>query len=121
MKRHVPLERDVQKAIVDWLNFVLPKTYRVFAIPNAARRMKGGRAGNAAPGLRKGVPDLCIVGEGRTAFIEVKRPGGKLRDEQSEWGNWCVLTGAADWCCAMSLDDARAAVAHWGIPTKGSE
>lgn len=111
------LEGVIQRGIVQYLNTVLTKTHRIFAIPNASRRTHGGHAGNAVPGLRKGVPDLMIVGQGRAYFIEVKTPSGKLSPEQSEWADWCVVSGGAGWCCARSIDDVRRALSHWGIPT----
>lgn len=36
-----------------------------------------------APG-RNGVPDRILIGHGHTIFIELKRPGGKLRELQEE-------------------------------------
>lgn len=111
-------EIDIQRQIVNWLRAVLPRKYRCFAIPNGARRTRSGLASNAVPGLTPGVPDLMIVGGGEAMFIEVKRPGGKLSDAQSEFGTWCALEGAAGWCVAYSVDDVRTALAHWGVTTR---
>lgn len=34
---------------------------------------------------RKGVPDLLVGFRGATHLLEVKTPGGRLRDEQEAW------------------------------------
>jgi hypothetical protein len=110
-------ESAIQGAIVDYLDAVLTTSHRVFAIPNASRRTKSGRASNGVPGLRKGVPDLEIVGGRFAYFIEVKTARGTLSDEQEEWLAWCTVNGTP-WCIARSVDDVRIALGHWGIPTR---
>jgi hypothetical protein len=111
-------ENDIQRSIVDYLNAVLFSTHRVFAIPNAARRGKSGRASNGVPGLRPGVPDLGIAGRGRVYFIEVKRDAkAKLSDAQEEWLDWCVCTGTPA-ARVESIDQVRTALSQWGIITR---
>jgi hypothetical protein len=111
-------ENDIQRAIVEYLNAVLFPTHRVFAIPNAARRGKGGHATNGVPGLRAGVPDLQIVGRGRVYFIEVKRDANaRLSPAQDEFAEWCVCTGVP-WVRAESVDHVRQALIQWGIITR---
>jgi len=111
-------ENDIQRAIVEYLEAVLCPSYRAFAIPNASRRTKGGKAANAVPGLRPGVPDLGIAGEGRIFFLEVKRDQkASLSDAQHEWANWCLL-GRTPWARVESIDHVRAALHHWGIETR---
>ena len=110
-------ESAIQHAIVEWLNAVLRKGYRCFAIPNGARRTNGGRAANAVPGLTPGVPDLAIVGRGHIWFVEVKGPRGVVSDAQEEFLAWCVTTGTP-YCIAKSVDDVRFALNHWNVPTR---
>jgi hypothetical protein len=113
-----PLENDIQRQIVAFLDAVLLKSHRVFACPNAARRTKGGHAANAVPGLRPGVPDLLIAGpEGITYYIEVKRPGGRLSPAQEDWTSWLWSNNCP---CAVvyGLEDVRSALAAWSIPTR---
>ncbi len=76
-------EERLQRAIVDYLELVAPQAL-VMAIPNAARRTPGRRPPNAVPGLLSGAPDLVIaLANGRTIWIELKRPGGgRLSDAQ---------------------------------------
>jgi hypothetical protein len=60
------------------------QTTFLFSIPNegATTPQEGVRL--RAMGLRKGMPDLCLMGDGWTVFIEVKTPTGKVRPEQLE-------------------------------------
>jgi len=111
-------EAALQRAIVQYLDAVLLPSYRAFAIPNAAPRTRTGHASNAVAGLRKGVPDLAIVGGSKVYFIEVKTPRGVLSDEQSEFGVWCVTKAFVGWACCRSLDDVKTALAHWNIETR---
>ena len=111
-------EADIQQAIVDYLNAVLLPAYRVFAVPNASRRTRSGKASNAVPGLRKGVPDLIVLGRGKAFQIEVKRERGKLSDAQSEWGTWSVVTSGTPWACVKNIDEVRLALSQWMVPTR---
>lgn len=111
-------ENAIQRDIVTHLQWVLPKSYRVIAIPNAARRTASGKASNGVPGLTKGYPDLQIVGPmGRVYTIEVKSEKGRLRKEQEEWRMWCTAHGIP-WCLARSVDDVKTALMHWQVRTR---
>lgn len=111
------LEDGIQQAIVDYLALVTPETL-VWAVPNAARRSKGGKAGNAVPGLRKGVHDLSLLfKDGRFATIEVKTATGVLSDEQADFGDE-VVRRKAYWCIARSVDDARKFLARLSVKTR---
>ena len=109
-------ESVIQTAIVEWLNVVLPKGYRCFAIPNGARRTASGRAANAVAGLTPGVPDLAIIGRGHIWFVEVKGPRGIVSDAQEEFLAWCATTGTP-YCIARSVDDVRVALMNWNVQT----
>jgi hypothetical protein len=119
MRRLKPSESQIQKSIVDYLEAMIPNIF-LFAVPNAAKRKKGGRAGNAVPGLRPGVPDLCFIWGIRTFFLEVKRPGEKLSDAQR--GVHCeMLRLQIKVATVESIDDVRAALRAWNVPTRESE
>lgn len=111
------LEDAIQKAIVGFLSAVLPNGYRCFAIPNGARRTASGRPANAVPGLTPGVPDLAIVGGRFVWFVEVKSKRGVVSEAQEAFHAWCAANGTP-YCVARSVDDVRAALEHWGIPTR---
>lgn len=108
-------ESQVQAAIVKYLRYQLPKTHRVFAIPNGAQRTPQGYAANAVAGLTRGIPDLCIVGQGQAFFIEVKTETGRLSPEQKEFADWCLLDGLMGWALCRSILDAEKAIRHWKI------
>lgn len=112
-------EAQIQKAIVDYLNAVLPNEYRCFAIPNGSQRTATGRPANAVAGLTRGVPDLAIVGGvGRVFFLEVKAAKGRLSEFQSEFANWCLCKGVVPWACVRSVEDVRVALEAWKIETR---
>ena len=90
-----------------------------FHIPNGGSRGSFERMHLAQQGVVSGMPDLCVIMEGRANFIELKTaeaPGvrkGSLSDRQlvmhrrlSEAGA-CVET-------AYGLDDALAILERWG-------
>lgn len=111
-------EDCIQRAIVGYLNAVLTDEHRVFAVPNAARRTVGGRAANAVSGLRSGVPDLIITGQGKAFFMEVKAEKGRLSDSQQEWAAWATNAGATPWALVRSVDDVKTCLTVWNIPTR---
>lgn len=95
-------EHDIQVALMRWMRLQHRKAYKVtYATPNAAKRTPRQGAYMKAEGLKSGVPDICIPiprkGFG-ALYIELKREGGKLTDNQAEWldnlneaGNMAVL------------------------------
>lgn len=110
-------EGRIQKTLVAWLEAVVPNVF-VFAIPNAARRTKGGRAGNAVPGLKAGMPDLCFFYGARPYFVEVKVPGGKGLSKAQVDCHRELLDREIDVTSATSIEDMREALADWGIHTR---
>lgn len=80
-------ERDVQSAIMDWAaahSRKWPSLDLLFAVPNG--QFRPGQA--PEPGLRPGVPDLCLPHPTDAfpgLFLELKREGGRLRDTQCQW------------------------------------
>lgn len=112
-------ETAIQRAIVNYLRAVLPNGYRVAAIPNGAVRTVGGRMVNGnIPGLVAGIPDLMIFGGGRCWFIEVKNDRGRMSEHQRDFVEWCQADGATPCVLARSIDDVRAALSAWRLPTR---
>lgn len=69
-------EADVQRDVVKYL---IGKGYRVL-------RLNAGGYRNRVQLLPPGTPDLVAIGDnGRTIWIEVKGPHGKLSEDQKEW------------------------------------
>lgn len=110
-------EKALQAAVVAFIRAVAPQCV-VFAIPNAARRLHGARAGNAVPGLLPGAPDLAIITAGGQFYaLELKAPNGRLSAAQQAL-RMRFLSMAVPWALIRSLDDVRTALAHWKIATR---
>lgn len=81
----------------------------------------------ARAGSPAGVPDIILLRPAAltlpdaaepqpglaAAFMEVKRPGGRLSPAQLGWRDWCHAVGAP-WALVTSIDDANAALTDWG-------
>ena len=76
----IDLEHQVQKAIAQYLDL---RGVCYFAIPNGGKRNLITATKLKAEGVKAGVPDICVLNDGRVFFLEVKRPasttGGKGR------------------------------------------
>jgi len=64
-------EHQVQKAICQYLDM---RGVMYFAIPNGGKRNLIVAKKLKAEGVKAGVPDICIIHDGMTYFLEVKRP-----------------------------------------------
>lgn len=103
-------EKQLHKAVCDYLSVVLPSTVRFYTVPNDGAR--------GQPGLTRGVPDLAFVRQGGScAFIELKTDKGRLSEHQAAWLDWCAENGV-DAAVCRSLDDVRACLEAWQIRTR---
>lgn len=110
-------ESDHQAMVCRWLD---ANRVRYFAVPNGA--LLGGRSRFATmgklkrEGLKNGVPDLIIpqpAADGRPAAVEMKKPGGRLTDEQRDWLCWFERNGWHALTC-YGFDDAIAKLTELG-------
>lgn len=112
-------EDAIQIAIVDYLRAVLvPRDYKVAAIPNGGKRGKAEAGIMKATGTLAGMPDLIIIGPlGHCFFIEVKASKGTESEAQIAMKEWMISIGVP---CAVvrGIDDVRAAIAHWNLKTR---
>src|SRR4051812_16746638 len=95
-------EGEAQAAI---LNYLAAK--RVFAVRLNNQPIYDPKRGvfRALPKhTPKGLPDILVVKNGNAIFLEVKRPDGKLSEEQHEFGRGAMLAGA-DYHVVHSIDD----------------
>jgi hypothetical protein len=70
-------------------------------------------------GLLAGVPDLVFhLADGQTAFLEIKRPGGRLSPEQAMFQQ-AVMTQGCRFAVVRSIDEALAVLGEWGALRKG--
>ena len=114
-------EGPIHRAILSWLRVVLPEAI-IFHAANESRRP--GRAGhveralNAANGVLPGVPDIIGLTFTGPFFMEVKAPGGVLSPAQKAFRDRLAVLGYGRWAVVRSIDDAKDALAAWGIPTR---
>lgn len=102
----VPLEKDIQKAIIAFLS-AHPKI-SIYGRFNSGAAVSG----DAKGGTRytwfnsiKGFPDIhAMLKGGRAVYIEVKRPGGKVTPDQQRFIDKVEAHGAVAFI-AYSVDD----------------
>ena len=110
-------EQKLQASIVSYLRAVLPDC-RTFAVPNGGLRGKREAARLKRTGVLAGVPDVVILASGGQAYlVEVKADKGSLSEAQKEFKLWMV-NEAVPHAVVRSIDDVRAALAHWGVETR---
>jgi VRR-NUC domain len=75
-------------------------------------------------GMQRGVPDFVLIPpSGRVCFLELKRIGERLSEEQEDFRLWCI-THAVPYCVAHDIDQVLTALDAWGclrivIPKRG--
>lgn len=111
-------ESRIQQSMVQWLDLVLPKECRYFAIPNGGNRNAITGAILKREGVKAGISDLCFLHNGRTAFVEVKAPGGRLQESQVKFLDWLVANGFEAAVC-RSKGDLHTFLTEWGVKLKG--
>ena len=120
-----PSETDIQIAIVDYLSLISARHgFLFFAVPNEAmqpsngRTLSGGEYGRIKRlkrmGLTAGVADLVLTHKGRAYFLECKKPGGQLSDNQKLFRQRALDCGA-EYVVVKSVDDVISALGVWGI------
>jgi len=109
-------EHQVQVAICQYLD--LNKIF-YFAVPNGSNKSKAAASKFKREGLKAGIPDLCILNDGKAYFIEVKKPKtdtpkGRVSKTQIE-----VFGKITDTGCkvevAYSVQDVQTYLRDWGI------
>jgi hypothetical protein len=108
-------EHDLQVQVLKLLNGAAKRDLYWFAVPNAGRRSLRTGALMKAEGLRAGVADLCIMlPEGRTCWLELKKPGNYQTLEQKGFEARCFRLGHS-YAVVKSLQDAAAILQGWGV------
>ena len=109
-------EDRIQISILEYLEAVAPHVL-CFAVPNEGRRSWTAAARHKLLGMVAGVPDRVLVHEGRALFFEVKAPKGVVSANQKAFIKQAHAVGAKT-AVVRSIDDVRAALKAWGIPTR---
>ena len=94
-------EHEIQREIVGALRRL---GHLVFAVPNGGGRSVAEAGKLKAEGVTAGVPDLFVPG--RRAFIEVKKPGGRISPAQRDMMVKLRLLGY-DCIVAYSVEDVE--------------
>ncbi len=108
-------EELIHRAI--WQHIQIRGDKRVIAYhcPNGEARSKATGSRLKAMGVVAGVPDLCfILTDGRPAFLELKRIGGKMSPAQIDFAARCDVLGV-EIATAYTIDQALSILAAWGV------
>jgi VRR-NUC domain len=109
-----PSERQIQRTILQLVALRAPAGTFTFHVGNGGYRKPVEAAIFKADGVVSGVPDLCIISSGRAFFLELKRPGGKLSDNQKACHERLRQAGAVV-MTAAGVDEAVEALQNTGI------
>jgi hypothetical protein len=116
-RRDLNAEARIQAAVVAYIRTVAPGVL-VFHVANGGLRTPREAARLKWQGVVAGVPDLVIVAPGgRTRFLEIKTETGRLSKEQIDMFDRLAAFGTEPLVC-RGIDDARRALAAWGIATR---
>lgn len=117
-------EDPVHVAVLGYLRATLPHGWLCHHSANKPRSaMQGAR--EKKMGAIRGWPDLQIIGPRRSSdpsgwFLEIKAPGESVPPYQREVHDRLRDAGAVVEVC-RSVEDARAAVSKWRLPSLDSE
>lgn len=109
-------EQVLQRAVMAYLDAVLPPNAWSFHPPNGGKRGAIEGAMFEAMGTRAGLPDMGILFDGRCFWIELKAAAGRLSDETLAhsrlWEAGCPVV------ICRSIDEVRAALLGWAMPIR---
>ena len=109
-----PSEHLIQVRLVNELKAKAAPGVFWFAIPNQSNRGAVSGQKMKDEGVVSGVADLCVMlPQGRVAWLEMKKPGGRLSDTQKQFRDQCNLLGHP-WAVAYSVQEALIYLRSWG-------
>lgn len=114
----MPVREDtIHAAIVQYLRVTMPDCL-VLHPANGGSRDKREATKLKWLGVLPGIPDIIILRPGgRFCLMEVKGPKGVLSDAQNDVRYHCERF-EMPWALVRSIDDARDALAGWGLLTR---
>jgi hypothetical protein len=114
--------------VVDFLEYAWPKHLPWWHVPNGEKRdhktrvdRRTGKTVRYSPtgqklkamGLKPGVADLCFVmPNGKGAFLELKRPGEDLSEDQEKFRD-AVRPLGCGWAVADNFDEVQRILTRW--------
>lgn len=108
----------MQRALVRHLHQRLAPPWMFFHVPNGGGRSKGEGGVFKALGVRAGIPDLILIGDGRMVCLECKADKGRLTPKQRETIAAFADAGAPT-MIVRSVDQALEALAAMNVPMRG--
>ena len=121
MKRRVTPEADLQRAVVQALRLILPRSAIIHHCANEVTEPGPRGAKRQAilvgMGVHPGFADLMVLCDGRVLFLELKSLKGRLSPAQEAFRDAALAQGHG-WALVRSLDDALGALADHGFTTR---
>lgn len=111
-------EWDFQTTVAEFLDLALPAEAFWSSVDMGPARSKAVGGLRKARGLRSGIPDLIIVYQRITVWVECKTSTGTLSQAQKNV-RLALLANGHHWALARTLDDVTQACAAVGIPLRG--
>ena len=111
-------EATLQAEVVRFVRKAAPDLF-VHAVPNDFLRTRSEAAKLKWTGTVAGVPDLCVaMPGGRSAYLEVKVPGGRLSPEQEDVIARLQAMGVPV-AVVRNVEEVRQALTAWGVRLDG--
>jgi hypothetical protein len=116
-KRHKHPEQALQRQVAEYLAWALPDPWYFTAVGHGGGGEMRGRILKGL-GVKAGVPDLVILGPARfIGWLEMKSPTGRLSPPQVAFRDMALVFGHR-WELTRSLDEVRATLEFWHVPTR---
>ena len=111
-------ELAIHRSVLAYLTLALPReATRPWHCASGEKRDEATAAKLKTMGVIPGLADLMFVWRGRLYAVEVKSPTGRSSTYQRAWREELETAGGA-YAVVTSIDDAREALARWGVPTR---
>jgi hypothetical protein len=111
-------EEAIHVSILAYLRAVLEPPAKVLHPANGGARSKATAGRLKAMGVLAGVPDLMVLlPPARLLLIEVKGPRGRVSPEQQAFARDALAMGFP-FAVVRSIDETRAALRLWQVPTR---
>lgn len=111
------IELELHKSVADYLEAVLPPRAVFHHSMNEGKRGWKAQAALKAMKVRKGWPDIEILHDSQTYFLELKVDKAKLRPSQIECHADLADAGFRVATC-RSIDEVRDTLRGWKIPIR---
>lgn len=110
-------EEQIHRQVASWLRAVQTNEFVWCHVPNGGYRTKAEGGVFKALGVIAGWPDISILWRSRGLYIELKREGGKLTENQNNCHERIILAGGCVAVC-HSLREVQDMFKVWGIKTR---